>query len=136
MKKVSKDKWEGIKFRKLPEYNYSAVWNNLTTIRFDLGDVMELPPEYSEFYDVGISNKCETSCIKKKIFDTKQESILFINENKENVIYSYKENNKYIVEFNGDTGCPFCYVAANPNGKYFDDICETWKKWMTLYQDK
>lgn len=93
MKKISKDKWEGIKFRKLPDYNYSAVWNNLTTIRFDLGDVIELPADYSEFYDVGLNTLC-----------------------------------------NG--GCDFCYVSANNDGQNFEDICDTWKKWMNTYHDK
>lgn len=32
--------------------------------------------------------------------------------------------------------CPFCYVAANPNGEYYQDICETWKKWMETFWEK
>lgn len=32
--------------------------------------------------------------------------------------------------------CPFCYVASNPNGQYYEDICETWKKWMSLYKEE
>ena len=93
-KKISKDKWVGLKMRNLPEYNYSVIWNNLVTIRLDKGEVMELPPDKSEFYDVSLGNKCTTG------------------------------------------KCNFCYVAANPNGKYYEDICETWKKWMSLYPDK
>lgn len=62
IKKIDKNTWEGVKFRKFPEYNYSVVWNNLTTIRFDLGDVIELPPEYSEFYDLAITTRCNAGC--------------------------------------------------------------------------
>lgn len=29
--------------------------------------------------------------------------------------------------------CDFCYVAANKLGVNFDNICETWKKWMDNY---
>ncbi len=32
--------------------------------------------------------------------------------------------------------CPFCYVSANPDGQYYEDICETWKKWMSLYKEE
>ena len=94
VEKINKNCWKGLKFRYLKDYNYKAIWNNLTTIRLDLGDVMELPADKSEFYDVSLGNKC---CTGK---------------------------------------CDFCYVAANPNGKYYDDICDTWKKWMATYQDK
>ena len=135
IKKIDKNTWEGVKFRKFPEYNYSVVWNNLTTIRFDLGDVIELPPEYSEFYDVAIGNKCETSCIKTKIFNNQNEADKFISET-DNVIYQYKDGDVIKIEYLGQSGCPFCYVAANPNGKYFENICETWEKWMNLHQDK
>jgi len=26
--------------------------------------------------------------------------------------------------------CPWCYVAASKNGEYYEDISETWKKWI------
>lgn len=93
IEKINKDKWSGLKIRKMAEYNYHAIWSNLTTIRLDLGDVMELPADKSEFYDVGINTKC-----------------------------------------NG--GCNFCYVSANPDGKNFEDVCETWRKWMATYEEK
>ena len=32
--------------------------------------------------------------------------------------------------------CPFCYVSSDPNGRYYEDICETWKKWMDTYDEK
>ena len=82
-KKINKSKWTGLKLRDLPDYNYSAIWSNLVTIRLDKGEVMELPPDKSEFYDVSLGNKCMTG------------------------------------------KCSFCYVAANPNGRYYEDICET-----------
>lgn len=30
--------------------------------------------------------------------------------------------------------CPFCYVSASHKGINYPDICETWKKWMYMYQ--
>ena len=29
--------------------------------------------------------------------------------------------------------CDFCYVASNPNSRYYENICETWKKWMDTF---
>ena len=52
----------GIKSRKFPENNYNAVWFNLKTIRLGEGQATELPPEYSEFYDIGINTKCNAEC--------------------------------------------------------------------------
>lgn len=31
--------------------------------------------------------------------------------------------------------CPFCYVSASDKGEFYQDICETWKKWMSRYND-
>lgn len=52
----------GVKNRKFPENNYNAFWFNLKTIRLGEGQATELPPEYSEFYDVGINTKCNAEC--------------------------------------------------------------------------
>ena len=52
-------KW-GVKQRKFPENNYNAIWFNLKTLRVGEGQATELPPEYSEFYDVSLGDKCET----------------------------------------------------------------------------
>lgn len=30
--------------------------------------------------------------------------------------------------------CDFCYVSAGHGGINYPDICETWKKWMNLYE--
>jgi hypothetical protein len=81
----------GIKRRSFPEYNYDAIWYNLKTIRLGEGQAKELPPEYSEFYDVSLGDKCSTG------------------------------------------RCSFCYVSSNPDGKFYEDVCETWKKWMSQY---
>lgn len=32
--------------------------------------------------------------------------------------------------------CDFCYVSAGHGGINYPDICETWEKWMKLYQYK
>lgn len=52
----------GIRIRKNPELNYYSIWHNLKTVRLDLGPTMELKPERSEFYDVGLGTKCNLSC--------------------------------------------------------------------------
>ena len=54
----------GIKIRTLEDYNYRALWYNLKTIRFgeSKDDILELPPDLSEFYDVGINTKCNAEC--------------------------------------------------------------------------
>ena len=54
----------GIKIRTLEDYNYRALWYDLKTIRFgeSKDDILELPPDLSEFYDVGINTKCNAEC--------------------------------------------------------------------------
>ena len=84
----------GVKRRTFPDYNYNAIWCDLKTVRTGKGTAKELPPEFSEFYDVSIGNTCTTG------------------------------------------KCPFCYVSSNPNGRFYEDICETWKKWMDTYKEK
>lgn len=50
----------GIRVRKGP--GYFAIWYNLKTIRLDMGPEQPLPPERSEFYDIGITSRCNASC--------------------------------------------------------------------------
>lgn len=54
----------GTKVRVLKDYNYNAVWRNLMTVRMgeDDEEVIELPPELSEFYDIGITTRCNLKC--------------------------------------------------------------------------
>ena len=49
----------GTKIRSLKDYNYQAIWNNLVTMRIggENDEIIELPPDLSEFYDVGITTK-------------------------------------------------------------------------------
>ena len=49
-----------VKVRKFPEKNYHAIWHELKTIRVGQGKANELEPEYSEFFDVSLGNKCST----------------------------------------------------------------------------
>lgn len=84
----------GIRRRVFPKHNYNAVWHNLKTVRLGEGVAKELPPDYSEFYDISLGTVCTTG------------------------------------------KCPFCYVASNPNGRFYPDVCETWKKWMDIYDEK
>lgn len=52
----------GIKMRNYPEFNYKAIWFNLKTIRLGSGQAKPLPPDKSEFYDVGLGTKCNLEC--------------------------------------------------------------------------
>lgn len=52
----------GVKMRYFPEHNYKALWFNLKTIRLGEGKSKELPPNQSEFYDVGINTLCNAGC--------------------------------------------------------------------------
>ena len=52
----------GVKRRFFPKHNYNAIWYNLKTIRLGEGKADALPPEESEFYDVGINTKCNAEC--------------------------------------------------------------------------
>lgn len=52
----------GIKARVFKENNYHAIWGNLKTIRLGKGSATELPPDKSEFYDVGINTLCNAEC--------------------------------------------------------------------------
>lgn len=29
--------------------------------------------------------------------------------------------------------CSFCYVSSNPNGEYYTNVCETWKKFIATF---
>lgn len=52
----------GLRIRKDLSRNYYSVWENLKTTRLDLGEEIKLPYEKSEFYDVGITEKCNAMC--------------------------------------------------------------------------
>lgn len=97
----------GVKRRFFPSHNYNAFWCNLKTTRFGEGVADELPADKAEFYDVGLGTKCKSSTFRVK-------------DGKETF---------------GRCACPFCYVAANPNGEYYEDICQTWEKWMTTFTE-
>lgn len=81
----------GIKFKGISNCNYTAIWNNLITIRFGDKEIKELPANKAEFYDVSLGDKCVTG------------------------------------------KCPFCYVSSNPNGEYYTNVCETWKKFIATF---
>lgn len=34
-----------------------------------------------------------------------------------------------------NAGCKFCYVSASDDGELYENICETWIKWMNLYNE-
>ena len=97
IKKLSKDKWVGLKLRVNKEYNYRALWHNLKTYRFDEGDVMELPLGYSEFYDVSLGPVCRTGrcsfCFPKgtKVLTSDGEKDISTIK-KDDLVYSMSEN--------------------------------------------
>lgn len=92
MKLYSKNQKNRRIYRYMPEYNYSALWENNITVRFFADfknhgkNFIELPPENSEFYDISLGTYCPENC-------------------------------------------PFCYTSAKNSGIFYEDICETWKKW-------
>lgn len=81
----------GIKFKGISNCNYTAIWNNLITIRLGDKEIKELPANKSEFYDVSLGDRCVTG------------------------------------------KCSFCYVSSNPNGEYYTNVCETWKKFIATF---
>lgn len=52
----------GVRVRASKPHNYQAIWNNLATVRLGEGQAKELPPAFSEFYDVGINTVCNAEC--------------------------------------------------------------------------
>lgn len=34
-----------------------------------------------------------------------------------------------------NAGCDFCYVSAAENGECYTNVCDTWKKWMSRYNE-
>ena len=55
-----------VKIRKFPEYNYFSIFDSISGYTYRFGkpgeDNKELPPEYSEFYDIAITSKCHGGC--------------------------------------------------------------------------
>lgn len=99
----------GIKKRIFPDHNYYAVWNNLKTLRLGEGVAKELPPEFSEFYDVALGTRCNAGAL---ICDKDPSKGTF------------------------GKACDFCYVSANKDGINYPDICDTWKNWMNEFDTK
>ena len=52
----------GLRVRRDPSKNYYSVWNDLVTTRPDVGEPSPLEPDRSEFYDVGITERCNAGC--------------------------------------------------------------------------
>ena len=52
----------GIRIRKDLSKNYYSIWKNLETVRLDLGEIKPLEPSKAEFYDVGITERCNAMC--------------------------------------------------------------------------
>lgn len=82
----------GIRIRKDLTKNYYSIWKNLETVRLDLGEIKPLEPSKAEFYDVGITERCNVMC-------------------------------------------SFCYVDAKSSKQDYQNICETWKKFMSTFPE-
>lgn len=52
----------GLKMRLDSQNNYKALWHNLKTVRLGEGKSQTLPITTKEFYDVGITTKCNACC--------------------------------------------------------------------------
>ncbi len=94
--KDSKFKNWGVKRRYIPECNYNAIWSNLKTIRLGEGQAKELSPEYSEFYDVSLGNKCNTGkcpfCLTPDTLIQTDKGNIPINKiNINDLVYSFNE---------------------------------------------
>ena len=114
----------GIKRRIFPELNYNAIWKDLKTVRLGIGKADALPPEYSEFYDIGITTRCNAGTLVTRLDPTTGQ-------------YQPILNDKGKKQKHG-RACSFCYVNATDKGEDYEDICETWKKWMAMdiYKDE
>lgn len=89
-------KW-GVKQRKFPENNYNAIWFNLKTLRVGEGQATELPPEYSEFYDVSLGNRCSTGkcnfcLVPGTLIKTSKGDIPIENIQQGDLVYSFNND--------------------------------------------
>lgn len=82
----------GIRIRKDLTKNYYSIWKNLETVRLDLGEIKPLEPSKAEFYDVGITERCNVMC-------------------------------------------SFCYVDAKSSKQDYQNICETWKRFIETFSE-
>lgn len=52
----------GLRVRKDLDRNYYSLWMGLKTYRMDLGPEIKLPYGESEFFDIGITERCNACC--------------------------------------------------------------------------
>lgn len=92
----------GLRIRKDLSRNYYSVWENLKTTRLDLGEEIKLPYERSEFYDVGITEKCNAMCNfcftpgMKVITSSGEKNIEDISIGDEIISFNFQNNSKEI----------------------------------------
>lgn len=108
----------GIKRRAFPELNYNAVWRDLKTVRLGTGKAEALPPEFSEFYDIGITTRCNAGALITRKDPTTGEEQPILNDKGKKMRHGRP--------------CNFCYVNATDKGEDYLDICKTWEKWMAM----
>lgn len=89
----------GLRIRKDLSRNYYSVWENLKTTRLDLGEEIKLPYERSEFYDVGITEKCNAMCNFCYVSaDNTKQDYPGISETWKNWISTFPEDKKINLE--------------------------------------
>ena len=106
MKLYSKNQKNRRIYRYMPEYNYSALWENNITVRFFADfknhgkNFIELPPENSEFYDVSLGTYCPENCNFCFLEDTVIQTLTGKKEIKYILkgekVYSYNHNTQDI----------------------------------------
>lgn len=86
----------GFKFKGISSCNYTAIWSNLTTVRFGDKEIKELPADKAEFYDVSLGNRCHTGkcnfCLVPETHILTNEGDKYITDIKtEDLVFSYNE---------------------------------------------
>lgn len=100
-----------IKYRIDKEHNYKAIYCNGKTIRIALNPKIPITEiDYPEFYDVKITNKCNSG-----IVDT---SIVNVVHGFNKDFYAHKKC------YSNYDSCRYCYQNSNIDEPHFDNILE------------
>lgn len=90
----------GLRIRKDLDRNYYALWMGLKTVRLDLGEEIKLPYGLSEFYDIGVTGRCNACCNFCVTGETKIKTLSGYKE-----IRDIKPGDK-VLSFNHQEGFP------------------------------
>ena len=88
----------GFRIRRNEDLNYYSIWKSLKTTRLDLGEVIKLPCDKSEFYDVGITEKCNAMCpfcfLPGTSVNANNKTVKIEDIKKGDFVYSYNHKDK------------------------------------------